>query len=224
MDRIFLYSHGFAMHADDGGIFTDIEALFPDDKHVLFEYDNWIDDGARAIAATLSERTEILRAKYAELREQNPDAEIDLICHSQGCGIAALAQLEGITTTIFLAPPINYGDSESAHSHALAKKACEQQEDGSIIYKRSAGFETIYPPYYWDDWSVAANMPDLINQLAKKTELIIVDATNDTVIADRKDYSALDHDLRIEHLATNHEMQGEDGTRTAMKVLLKTLF
>ena len=224
MERIFLYSHGFAMHADDGGIFSDIIALFPNDTHVLFEYDNWNADGTSAIAATFSERAEKLRTKYSDLRKNHPNAEINLICHSQGCNVAALAQLDGITTTILLTPPIVYSDGEQERARILNKPGSRLLEDGSIARQRSAGFETVYPPYYWDDFINMTDQAQKINTLASKTKLVIVDALQDETIVDNKDYSRLASDLRIEHLNTGHNLIDSSGTRTAMQELIKSLF
>ena len=224
MKRIFLYSHGFAMHADDGGIFNDIAALFPNDAHVLFEYDNWNAQNTSAIAATFGERAQKLRAKYSTLRERHPDAEINLICHSQGCSIAALAQLNNVATTVLLAPPIIYGDCDQERTRILDKPGSKLLEDGSIARQRSAGFETVYPPYYWNDFKNMTDQAHKINELARTTRLILVDATRDDVIADSKDYSQLNANVRIEHIDANHNLVDKDGTRATMQKLIKSLF
>ncbi len=222
MKRIFLYSHGFATHADDGGIFEDVRTLFPQDEHVLFEYDQWDETGKIAIAASFSERAEKLRAKYAELRDANPEAEINLVCHSQGCAIAALAQLDGVAKTILMAPVV--ADSkEKAYAETIQNPRASLREDGAIIRERSSGDTTIIPASYWDDYAAIVDLPHKYDELNDKTELIILDALNDTIIPNSKDYSLLKSEIRIERLDTDHNM-AKDGDRAEMIALLKKLF
>ena len=102
--NIVIYSHGFGVYKDDRGLFPDIAASMPRTEAIMFDY-NRLEANNTLIASTLEAQTEKLRQIYNETRAANPDATIDLICHSQGCVIAAMAQLEGVRRTILLAPP-----------------------------------------------------------------------------------------------------------------------
>ena len=224
MGRIFLYSHGFATRSDDNGLFNPIVEAFPDDKHVLFPYDDWNEDNTSAVAATFSERAVKLRAKYDEIRANNPDAEVDLICHSQGCIIAALAQLEGINTTILLAPVINYESGEKQREYSLSKPTAFLQPDGSILRKRSGGYSTIIPADYWDDFVNISDLPAKYNALSRKTRLVIFDAEQDSVIPTSKDYSLLKTDIEFEHLPLDHDFIENDDSRSGLISAIKKYF
>ncbi len=222
--RIFLYSHGFATRANDNGLFDPIVAAFPNDEHVLFPYDDWNAEDTQATAATFTERAQKLRQKYAELRTANPDAEINLICHSQGCIIAVLAALDNIATTILLAPVINYESGDKQRNYVLQKRGAELRPDGSILRKRSGGYSTLYPANYWDDFVNIAGLPSKYDELNTKTQLIIFDATEDSVIPKNKDYSLLKADIRIEHLALDHDFIEADGSRDGIVAALEKIF
>lgn len=223
MKRIFLYSHGFATRADDNGLFNPIIEAFPDDEHILFPYDNWNETNDCAVAATFSERAEKLHTKYNELRNNNPDTEIILICHSQGCIIAALAQLEYISTTVLLAPVINYESGEKQREYTLSKKTSELQDDSSIVRKRSGGYTTIIPTKYWDDFVNISDLPAKYDELANKTRLIIIDAEQDSVIPTSKDYLLLKANIEFKHLPLDHDFIEADNSRASLISLLKKL-
>lgn len=220
MKRIFLYSHGFATRADDNGLFRHVISFFPEVEHVLFEYDEWSEDGSSATAATFSERTRKLQAKYTELRARNPEAEIDLICHSQGCNIAALAQLPGVTKTVLLAPNVNYESGESEREQVLQKERTQLLSDGRILYRRSGGYVTYFPANYWDDCAILTDLPEKYVKLSGLTELLIIDAARDTVIPDHKDYDLLGGKIRIERLDTDHDMASDDGSHSELEKVL----
>lgn len=219
--RIFLYSHGFGTHADDNGLFSSIIDAFPDVKHVLFSYDDWNPDNTVATAATFTSRTQKLRQKYTELRQANPNAEINLICHSQGCIIAALAQLENVSTIVLLAPVISYESGDEARRITLENPKSTPQPDGSILRKRSAGYYTLFLPDYWEDYVNISDLPDKYNNLGTKTKLIIFDATRDTVIPNNKDYSLLKNEIQIEHFGLDHDFIEKDGSRSSIVEKLK---
>ncbi len=178
-------------------------------------------DGTCAVAATFTERAEKLRRKYTELRNANPNAEIDLICHSQGCIIAALAQLEGIKNTILLAPVINYADGETQRAHSLKKPSATLQDDDTIIRKRSGGYTTIIPAAYWQDFDTIQNLPSKYDELNTKTNLVIFDATQDTVVAHNKDYSLLKADIIFERIDLDHDFIEPDDSRSTVVAAIK---
>lgn len=192
MEHIFLYSHGFATHADDGGLFEDIASFFPKNKHVMFEYDDWNNESA--VAATFSERVKKLQEKFNETHLNYPNAEIDLICHSQGCNVAMLAQIEGVKKTIMLAPPMIFGTPEEEYLRQKNKN-CVVFDDGTIIRNRSIGYKAIIKPDFFNDFLSLQDTQKLCNDLCRKTELFIIDALYDNVV--KKDYSKLDQNIMI---------------------------
>lgn len=215
MQQIFLYSHGFATHASDNGLFDEIATFFPDAQHVMFEYDDW--NNNEAVAATFSERAKKLQDKYSQIRSENPNAEINLICHSQGCTIATLANLDGIEKTILLAPSMIYDTPDEEYKRQKNKNSIVL-DDGTIIRSRSAGYKTIMKPEFFNDFSSLKDVQSLCNKLCKKTELFIIDALNDTVA--RKDYLKLDKNIAIKHINTEHDLKDVDGSRKELEKIL----
>lgn len=216
MGRIFLYSHGFATHADDGGLFSEIAEFFPDDKHVMFEYDEW--EGELAVAATFSARAAKLKAKFAQVCSENPGVEVVLICHSQGCNVAMLAKLDGVKKTILLAPPMAYGTPEEEYEHRKNNKKSTVLEDGTIIRQRSAGYKTIIRPDYYGDVALLSDVQELCNQLSQKTELFVIDALKDTVV--RREYSRLSPNITIKHVDADHDLKDSAGRREELRAVL----
>lgn len=209
---ILLFSHGFGVYKDDRGLFPDIAAGSPNATSVMFDY-NRAEANNTLIASTLEAQAERLREVYAETRANNPGATIDLICHSQGCVIAAMAQLEDVRRTIFLAPPdANFGaniDQKIAGMKERKKRpGTEILPDGSISYPRRDGSTTIIPVAYWESRRDVNPIP-LYSALAEKTELIIVQATNDEVIS-MTDFSELPEAVKIVQMDTGHDFEGDD--------------
>ena len=219
MKQIFLYSHGFATHADDNGLFSEIKTFFPNVEHIMFEYDKW--NGDEAVATTFSERAKTLQEKYNQVRSENPDADISLICHSQGCNVAALAKLDGVKKTVMLAPPIVYDSPEEEYARQKNKNGAVL-DDGTIIRNRAAGYKTIISSDFFNDFSLLEDFQSLLNELSKKTELFVVDALNDTVV--KKDYSKLDQDIIIKHVDANHNLKNTYGKREELAKVLHEIF
>lgn len=219
MEQIFLYSHGFTTSADDNGLFGEIASFFPKNKHIMFEYDDW--DGDEVTAATFSERVKKLQEKYNETRLRYPNVEIDLICHSQGCNIAMLAQIGDVEKTIMLAPPMVYGSPEAEYVRQKNKN-CTVLNDGTIIRNRSAGYKTIIKPEFFNEFLLLQDTQNLCNGLGEKTKLFIIDALKDDVV--KKDYSKLNQNVIIKHVDANHDLKGADGERKELNKVLHEIF
>lgn len=216
--HILLFSHGFGVRKDDRGLFPDIAAGMPQAEAVMFDYNHADETTNTLYATTLPEQVKKLRHVYDETRASNPDATIDLICHSQGCVVAAMAQLKGIRKTIFLAPPdANFGRNSDEKIEAMTgrkqRPGTKVLEDGSISYPRRDGSTTIIPQAYWDSRKDVNPMP-LYAVLAQQTELVIIQATNDEVIGET-DFSELPSTIKIVQMYTGHDFQGDDRVKIA---------
>ena len=221
MNHIVIFSHGFGVYADDRGLFPDIiKYLDSNVEPIMFDYNQREADNT-LIASTLEAQTEKLRKVYRATRAKHPNATIDLICHSQGCVIAALAQLEGVRKTIFLAPADdkfgqNIDEKIQDVTERKMRPGTKVFEDGTISYPRRDGSTTIIPKEYWE--SRRDVMPvHLYESLATRTELIIVQATNDEVIG-LTDFSELSNNVRIIQMKTGHDFEGEDREKVAHSI------
>lgn len=142
----------------------------------------------------------------AYTRSKNPSAAIDLICHSQGCVVAALACPKDIRTMIFTAPPANVLDTE----HKI-RQICEQYgmtftKNETVRLLRKDGSTIIIPPEYW---RVRDNLDaqEMYNKLAEQTGLAIIMATKDEVLGDVI-LDRLSPKVNIIKMATGHNFEG----------------
>lgn len=206
-NHIVLYSHGFGVKKDDRGLFTDIAGSLDNFQHVMFDY-NQIDEGSDTLTVTpLHEQADMLKAQYSTLRGKYPDAMIDLVCHSQGCVVAGLADLSGVRKTILLAPPTRFLGSEEKLKQ-MSEREGTVIKDGVVSYPRRDGSTTIIKQDYWQSRDEISDPVALYNQLSKETEVTIIEALNDEVLG-RSDYSTLsDKVLHIKQNA-NHDFTDE---------------
>lgn len=207
MKHIILYSHGFGVDKTDRGLFSDIANTMPEAKHVMFEYDEKNEKG-ETIAKSFTDRKTKLLETYEKLRTQNPDAIIDLICHSQGCTIATLANLKGIRKTIFLAPPLNYENGEKERVKKLQHETVTELTDGTLSWLRRDGSITLIGPDFWQDYNNILDIKELINNLKHTTALSIIKAENDEVLTDNS-YDGIDKTIDVIKFDADHNFTGE---------------
>lgn len=204
--RVIIYSHGFGVRKDDRGLFTDIAASLPDAEHIMFDY-NQIDEAANTMTvAPLTEQAEMLRRKVAEVRAANPDAVIDLVCHSQGCIVAAIANVPGIRKTIFTAPPPD-ADVEEKIKRWRVRYGTQFTTAGTSYLERKDGTTTIVPPKYWASLK-DLDVQQLYNTLAASTKLVVITATDDEVLGEVV-FDKLVPNIKIIEMATGHNFEGD---------------
>lgn len=198
MSKDIVCSHGFGVRADDRGLFTDIRSGLQDRKVVTFDY-NSVDDDGNITVAPFDEQAKTLSDKIKEAN--NIDT---VICHSQGCITASLADLGDVKRVIFLAPPgelnierfMRIFDRPGAHINL----------SGSSSIPRRDGTTTFVNKDYVDSIS-SVNIPELYTQLAGKVELIIIRAMNDEILGETQfDYLKK---VRIINMSASHDFTGE---------------
>lgn len=209
--HIVVYSHGFGVRKDDRGLFTDIAAGLHDAQPIMFDY-NEVSETAITVAP-LDAQAEKLLQVIADVRSKYPDAVVDLICHSQGCIVAALACPEGVRKTIFTAPPVQMLGTERKIKEICKRYDITFTKEDTVRIPRKDGTTTIIPPEYWRvrDGLDAQNM---YNILAERTELIIVTATEDEVLG-KVNFTGLSPMVRVIELATGHNFEGESRKQLA---------
>lgn len=206
--RLIIYSHGFGVHKDDRGLFTGIAAALPDVEHVMFDY-NKVDETANILTvAPLDEQAPKLKQKIAEAKSRFPDAVIDLIAHSQGCVVAALAKPEGIRKAIFIAAPMQVMDTEVMIRRVCAERGITFDKAQTIRLPRKDGSTTIIPPSYWIAAAADLDAQELYNEFAKQAELTILTATEDEVLG-IVHFDRLDPGIKIVAMRTGHNFEDE---------------
>ncbi len=138
---------------DARGLFTDIqktinlECVFTDLNKI--EKDN--DGNEKLILNPLSTQASILEKVFKkEIEENNIEVQNILICHSQGCVVGSIGNLEKIEKVIFLAPPTN-NDINKTFERFATRPGSVMDLGGESVVMRSDGSKTIIPATYWSD-------------------------------------------------------------------------
>ncbi len=180
--HIIIFSHGFGVRKDSRGFFTYISTSIPEAEFVFFDY-NIIDEENKTITLSpISEQVEKLKGVIKEIQESNRGAIIDLICHSQGTIVAALACPEGIRKTILLAPVFNTDITESILNRYVSHSKAIVNPNGVSVLPSSDGYNRLVSREFIRELSKIKPF-DSYNTFCEKTELIIIEAMHDELLA-----------------------------------------
>ena len=205
--HIVIFSHGFGVRKDDRGILSDIAHFLPEVESILFDYFIIDEENMTLTVCPFSVQVEILSKVIKEARMANPDAIIDLVCHSQGTVVAGLLQSEEIRKTIFLAPVFDLGLERTLKRYS-SKPDTEINLEGMSTLYRLDGYVRFVPAEYWAERK-EIKLIEEYNVLAEKTELIVIEANQDTIL-EKVDISSLSAKARLLSIDGNHEFGGEN--------------
>ncbi|HSX42621.1 MAG TPA: hypothetical protein VLF59_00865 [Candidatus Saccharimonadales bacterium] len=218
--HIVIFSHGFGVRKEDRGLFTAISRALPEAESVLFNY-NPINEQANTLTAEpLGEQVLKLRKVINTVRAEHPGAVIDLVCHSQGCVVAALLKPRYIRKIIMITPP------DDLREATVAKQLGTRREvpiDTSVRTRlaRSDGSTTVIHPEYWQ--SLAGIEPvKLYNRLARFTALRVIKARHDEVLGDVS-FTGIDPGISLVTLDGTHNFEGEESRNRLLHILRKEL-
>lgn len=204
MTRITLFSHGFGVLRDDRGLFTDIAAALPG-RHVLFDYNDPRPDGT-LFQNPFSVQAKRLTQQLAAIRNEHPDAVVDVVAHSQGCYAVALANPTGIRNVILVAPLVSPDLSRTIDRYRDKAGAVIDMEGESRL-PRTDGSITIVPAQYWRERATGPAPITLYNTLAEHTRTTIIHANQDQVLK-AASYEGLDPRVPITRLDSDHDFTG----------------
>ncbi len=178
--HIIVYSHGFGVKKDDRGLLTDIAVSLPEAESILFDYFE-IDENKKTLTIRpLSAQAEILNNIVAEKRKSNPDAIIDLICHSQGTIVSAIAKPNGVRRVVLLAPVFDM-TLERTFKRYAGRDNVEINRNGISKIGVLDGYLRFVPKEYWDEREHLNTFKEY-NSFAELAELFIVEANQDTIV------------------------------------------
>lgn len=197
------------MRQDARGMFTDIAAALPYET-VLFDYNQYNEQANTLTVAPLSEQAEKLSKIINEVRAKNPDALIDLVCHSQGCVVAGLAKPAGLRRIVLLAPPATLSPKQMIKT--FDRPGAHLDQNGVSTFPRRDGSTTILPKPYWTDLQ-NLNPIRLFNGLTSVADVIAVHANQDEIIGDL-DFSQLSPAIKTFNLNSDHDFN--DSARAAL--------
>jgi hypothetical protein len=218
--HIVIFSHGFGVRKEDRGLFTAISKALPGVESVFFDY-NPINDKANTLTAKpLNEQMRKLRTVLNTTRAEHPGAVIDLVCHSQGCVVAALLKPRDIRKIIMLTPPDDVSEATVARQLGRRREAAIDVTARTRLL-RSDGSTTVIHPEYWQ--SLAGVEPvKLYNRLARFTALRIINAKQDEVL-DNLSFEGVDPGISMVTLEGNHNFEGEESRERLLYILQKEL-
>lgn len=206
-------SHGFAMRADSGGMFTDVAAAFPEHDFNMFDYYDIAPGGDQRLRS-LDDQATILQQQI----DAAPSGDIALLCHSQGSTIAGLVDLTKVSKVVLLAPPIDVTRSKLIN-RLRHRKGAKLNPYGTSTVPRSNGTTMTIPVEYMDSLE-KYNRLDLYQKIANKKPLIIVRALQDETLG-LTDFSSV-NGAQVVDVQANHNFTGEGRKRlmTALKDIL----
>ena len=146
--QMVIFSHGLGVRRDARGMFTDLVANLPVNfGYVLFEYNDDQDENVRTTLA--AEEVHRLQLVLDWARRQPTTKHTNLIAHSRGCRIAALAAPTSLRRAVLLAPPLMASLSKQRF---VAKPGAVRQGDEWYI-PRSDGTISIFPDAVFEEFT-----------------------------------------------------------------------
>jgi hypothetical protein len=218
--HIIIFSHGFGVRKEDRGLFTAISRALPEAKSVLFDYNPINEKSNTLTAKPLDEQARKLRKVINMTRAEYPNAVIDLVCHSQGCVVAAVLKPRDIRKIIMLTPPDDV--SETVLTQQLgARTGVDIDVTVRTRLARSDGSTTVIHPEYWQSM-VGVEPVKLYNRLARVTALRIINAKQDEVLGTGP-FEGLDPTISFVSLEGDHNFAGEEERKRLLYILHKEL-
>lgn len=209
--KTVICSHGFGVGADSRGMFPEIATAFPELKFVMFDY-NSFDEHHNATVSSLASQAEKLNAQIAAASEP-----ATLLCHSQGCIVASLADVSRIERLIFLAPPDTLNVERFMRMFA-SREGAVYDPDGISSIPRSDGTTT----YLGKDYMESVTNTDvqrLFQAVASTKPVTIVRAAGDDTV----DQTAFpDVPAKVITIPGDHNFSGaaRQGLIETLKILL----
>ncbi len=218
--HLVIFSHGSGVRKDDRGLLSEIAEALPEVQAILFDYYQ-IDEVNKTLTMTsFSAQTRLLNQVIDKAKQEYPGATIDIIAHSQGTIVAALAQAQGIRKTLLLSAVFDM-DLERTLKRYRSRPEADINLSGISKLPPLDGLVRIVPAQYWTE-RVAIKPFLEYNTFAKKTDLIIINAQQDQILGP-VDLSGLDSDIKIMSLTGNHGFEGKD-RKPLIETIRKILF
>jgi hypothetical protein len=210
MSKFLVFSHGFGVEKDSKGLFSEISKAFPEYKPVLFDYNDIAEDKKITKVASYKKQSIVLDRQLQAIVKRDPDANITVIGHSQGCIIIGLTSNLPIARAILLAPPVNV----SARKTKI-KPDRVINRDGSVTINRKDGTQIILSLGFIAGLK-KTNPLNIYKRLASKVPITIVVARQDELLDD-SNFSELDS-TQVIKIDGDHNFTGKN-----RKGLIETL-
>ncbi|MEO5499747.1 MAG: alpha/beta hydrolase [Candidatus Saccharimonadales bacterium] len=218
--HILIYSHGFGVRKEDRGLFTSISKAISDATSVMFDMNPIHESTNTLTVKPLHEQAGKLRKVINQTKAEHPDAIIDLVCHSQGCVVAALLKPRGIRKVIMITPPEDMTEAVVVKQMSAGRELTINVTEKTRI-ERSDGSTTVIRPEYWQSLA-GVNAVKLYNLLARVTTLRIIGAKSDEVLG-KVTFNGLDSSISHVTIEGGHNFEEEDSRKQLLYILKKEL-
>jgi hypothetical protein len=225
MKHRIIFVHGFGVRKDARGLFTDIVSALQNDpgmrevECVLTDLNIVSPENNDIILNPLSTQAQIVREVFE--KESGEGVVIDLVCHSQGCVVGAIADLSGVRKVVLMTPPTS---NDFAKTLEFFKKSPDTviNLDGESYLTRADGSRTIAPKEYWQDRQ-DINYLEEYKKLAEHNNVTTIIANQDEVVSNES-VGELSEIGEVIKLDSDHNFTGEARQKlieTLTKVLAK---
>lgn len=199
MEKV-IFSHGFGVQKDSRGMFTDIADALSGFDCDLFDY-NEVLAGGDVRVRPLSEQIEILNAHIAASVEE----KITLVCHSQGCVVAGLADTTHVGKVVLLAPPVEMSVKRFMRKFG-SREGVRQEASGALLIPRSDGTTTYIGQSYLAELDATEPM-ESYQRLADAHDVTIIRATADHILG-QTSFKSL-RNVKLVDIKADHDFTGE---------------
>lgn len=206
--QIVIFSHGFGVRKDDLGLLSEIASKLPEVESILFDYFIINEKNQTLTIIPLSEQVKKLNEVISQTKKSNPNAIIDLIAHSQGTIIAALAKPKGVRKIIMLAPPFDMDVERSLNKYKAKPGAIINLDGVSRLPASRDGLERIIPAEYWSERRLMKPF-EIYNELAEETEVISIEANQDQIVP-KVSLNGLSSKIKLDPIDGDHNFSGKD--------------
>lgn len=220
--KIIIFSHGFGVARDAHGMFNEIgDELKAKYIVVRFDYtivnrkENWTQ------AFSFSKQVEMLKTVNAYVRKIFNPEEVNIIGHSMGCLIIAMAYIKDIKKVLLLA-----GSSAAPYprlrDHFAKRPETIINESATSSIRRSDGSTTYVESDFWYEMK-DINPPELYKKLTGISEVSFVRALADQVITETN-YEAIRTIPNLHYYEIDGGHDFKDEARKSLIILIKKLF
>lgn len=211
------------MQKDDRGLLTGIADVFPYSINILTDM-NSIDLKKKTLTVEpITKQVQTMNEVLNRTQADYPDAQIDIVAHSQGSVIASLIKnIPNTSKIIFLAPSFDF-DRERTANTFRGREGTMIDFDGTSTFIRRDGSTTYVPKEYWTDRD-QYNPIELFNALSQTNKISIILAESDDVVRNNAVHEFQNNpSIEYETLHGNHNFDHEarPGLLERMKELLK---
>jgi len=210
--KAVIFSHGFGVRRDNQTIYTDIGNLLKNDYLILrFDYQVIHQDGKSMDVQPYTSQAKTLKHVLGWVRKEYNVKELNIIAQSAGCFIPCILQPKNIKKSLFISVPPEGSDYKSLKYDIEVRSKTKVNLNGLTKLYKSDGSVRYLSMEFWDEYKKMKDPLELYKQYSKLTELHVIRALDDDIIA-WGDYDSIKRMKGIEYveLPGDHNLSGRD--------------